>query len=468
MKGKPSLLSLILLLLLSQTDAAIELPTVFGNNMVLQQKSEVAIWGWGWAGETVKIVGSWNSSDTAFATAENSGYWKADLKTAEAGGPYTLGIMGSSTVTLENIMLGEVWICSGQSNMVWNINYNVVNGEQEAANASYPEIRIFQTPNIGHDHPQRYANARWTECSPTTVRSTSAVAYFFARELHQKLDVPVGLIISAWGGTPAEVWLRKELVEEDPVLKEAAGVFGDWQGCPTLPGEAYNGMIAPVIPFTLAGAIWYQGEANTFNPHTYARLLKTLIKSWREDFSCPLPFYYVQIAPCTYYDEHDLNAAILREQQVKAMDMPGTGMVVISDLVDDVRDIHPPNKQDVGKRLAGWALAETYGVPGMDYKSPVYQSMEIEKGKIRISFENAENGLVCPDREITHFRIAGEDRQFMEAEARIQGNSVIVHNKKIKQPVAVRFSFDNASIPNLFNAEGLPVSLFRTDHWELE
>ena len=228
------------------------------------------------------------------------------------------------------------------------------------------------------------------------------------------------------------------------------------------------GVIAPVVPYTLAGAIWYQGEANTFNPHTYARLLKMLIKSWREDFGGPLPFYYVQIAPCTYYDEHDLNAAILREQQVKAMDMPKTGMVVISDLVDDVRDIHPPNKQDVGKRLAGWALAETYGVSEIAYKSPVYKSMEIEKGKIRIRFENAENGLVCPDKKITHFRISGEDRQFMDAEARIKDNSVIVYGKEIQQPVAVRFSFDNASIPNLFNAEGLPVSLFRTDNWELE
>jgi sialate O-acetylesterase len=278
----------------------------------------------------------------------------------------------------------------------------------------------------------------------------------------------VGIIISAWGGTPAEVWLRKELVEEDPVLKEAASVFGDWEGCPTLPGVAYNGMIAPVIPYTLAGALWYQGEANTFNPHTYARLLKRLITSWREDFGSEFPFYYVQIAPCTYYDDHDLNAALLREQQVKVMDLPKTGMVVISDLVDNVGDIHPPNKQDVGKRLANWALAETYGISGIAFKSPVYKSMEIEKGKIRISFHNAENGLICPDKTITHFRIAGKDRKFLEAKARIEGSNVIVYHRDVKQPVAVRFAFENASIPNLFGAEGLPVSIFRTDDWDLE
>lgn len=191
-----------------------------------------------------------------------------------------------------------------------------------------------------------------------------------------------------------------------------------------------------------------------------------MIEYWREDFGSQFPFYYVQIAPFTYGP--DKNGFLLREQQVKAIDIPNTGMVVISDLVDDVRDIHPINKQDVGKRLANWSLAETYGVSGIACKSPVYKSMEIEKGKIRIDFLNADNGLVCPDKRITQFRIAGEDRQFVDAEVKIKGNSVIVYNKEIKQPIAVRFSFDNASIPNLFSAEGLPVCLFRTDNWDFE
>jgi len=466
MKRKIAILYISILLFTPGAFAEIELPAVFGDNMVLQQRTEVAIWGWGWPGEELKIVGSWNSSDTATAKADNKAYWQASLKTGEAGGPYTLTILGSSTITLENVMLGEVWICSGQSNMEWSFNHNILNAEEEVANADYPDIRIFLIPKIGDDHPQRDCKAGWAECSPTTVRPTSAVAYFFARELHQKLDIPVGIIVSAWGGTPAEVWMRKELVEDDPELKEGSGKIPEYPWWPNLPGIAYNGMIAPVVPYGLAGAIWYQGESNTHSPDTYAKLLRTLIESWRKDFGRTFPFYYVQIAPYTY--DPETKAFLLREQQVKAMGTPNTGMVVISDLVHDVRDIHPVNKQDVGKRLANWALAETYGVSGIAYKSPLYKSMEIEKGKIRIRFENAENGLVCPDKKITHFRIAGEDRQFMDAEARIKGNDVIVYSKQIKQPVAVRFSFDNSSIPNLFSTEGLPVSLFRTDNWDME
>ena len=446
--------------------ALIELPSVFSDNMVLQQKSEVAIWGWGEPAEELKIVGSWNSSDTVAAIVSSKASWKASMKTVEAGGPYTLSIIGSSTITLENVMLGEVWICSGQSNMEWSFNHNTMNAEEEVANASYPDIRILLIPKIGDDHRQRNSNAGWIECSPSTVRPTSAVAYFFARELHKKLDIPVGIISAAWGGTPAEVWLKKELVEEDPELKRAAGKLEEWAWWPSRPGLAYNGMIAPLVPCKIAGAIWYQGESNVPTYGTYYKLFRKMIEYWREDFGSQFPFYYVQIAPCNYGPEK--KAFLLREQQVKAMATPNTGMVVISDLVDNVNDIHPTNKQDVGKRLANWALAETYGVSGIACRSPMYKSMEIEKGKIRITFENAENGLVCPDKRITHFRIAGEDRQFMDAEARIKGNTVIVYNKDIKQPVAVRFSFDNTAIPNLFSAEGLPVCLFRTDNWDVE
>jgi sialate O-acetylesterase len=335
------------------------------------------------------------------------------------------------------------------------------------ANAKYPEIRIFHITEIGADNPQQDCRANWTECTPSTVRTTSALAYFYGRELHQKLNVPVGIIVSAWGGTPAEVWLRKELVEDDSILKKAADELIEYPWWPHLPGVAYNGMIAPVVPFGIAGTIWYQGESNTSTSQTYYKLFRKLIESWRKDFSSQFPFYYVQIAPFEY-GYPDQAAYLLREQQVRAMDIPNTGMVVISDLVGDVKNIHPVNKQDVGKRLANWALAETYGVSGFAYKSPVYKSMEIKKRKIRIDFHNVETGLACPDKKITHFKIAGEDMQFVDAEAKIKGNSIEVYNKEIKQPVAVRFSFDNASIPNLFSTEGLPVSLFRTDNWEIE
>jgi len=450
-----------------ESHAEILLPSVISDNMVLQQKAEVAIWGWAVPDEKVMIVGSWSSKDTVIATAQNNAGWKADIKTDEAGGPYTLDIIGSSRIRLENVMLGEVWICSGQSNMEWSVNHKIKDGEEEAANANYPEIRIFHIPKTGYDHPQRHCQASWTECSPVTMRTTSALAYFFGRELHKKLDVPVGLVVSAWGGTPAEVWLRKELVEKDPELKEASGKIKEYPWWPDHPGVAYNGMISPVIPYGLAGVIWYQGESNASTSQTYYKLFKKLIESWREDFGRQLPFYYVQIAPFAYGGPEQ-KAFLVREQQAMAMDIPNTGMVVISDLVDDVKNIHPLNKQDVGKRLANWAFAEVYGLPVKAYKSPFYKSMMIEKNKIRITFHNAGNGLFCPDKEITHFRIAGKDRQFVDAKAKIDGNTIVVYNKSIKEPVAVRFAFDNVSIPNLFSTEHLPVSLFRTDNWEEE
>ncbi len=443
------------------------LPSVFSDNMVLQQKSEVEIWGWAELGEEVRITGSWNNADAVITTANNYGRWKATIKTGEAGGPYTLDFIGNRRITLENVMLGEVWICSGQSNMEWCVNHGVINGEEEAANAGYPGIRIFHIPKIADEYPQRDCRSRWAECSPSTMRTSSAVGYFFGREIHQKLDVPVGLIVSAWGGSPAEIWLRKELVETDPDLHKAAGRFCESQDLPNQPGSAHNGMIAPLVPYGVAGAIWYQGESNVQASQTYGKLFRKLIESWREDFGEELPFYYVQIAPFKYELPED-KAYLLREQQAEAMTIPNTGMVVISDLVDDVTDIHPPNKLDVGKRLANWALAETYGLPVKAYKSPVYKSMKIEKNKIRIFFHNADQGLFCPDKKITHFRIAGDERKFVEAEAKIDGNTIVVSNKKIRQPVAVRFAFDNASIPNLYSKEGLPVSLFRTDNREVE
>jgi len=465
---KKHLISFINLAIFSMAgNAQVYLPSVFSDNMVLQQHSDVAIWGWARAAEKVKIVGSWNSTDTVVATANNNSRWQASLSTAEAGGPYTIDVIGSSQITLRNVMLGEVWICSGQSNMEWSFNHRIKDGEQEAASANYPDIRIFHIPKIGDNYPQSDCRASWTGCSPSTVRTTSALAYFFGRELHKKLDVPVGLIVSAWGGTPAEVWLRKELVVNDPELQEASGKIIEYPWWPDEPGVAYNGMISPVIPFGLAGAIWYQGESNVTTHGTYYKLFRKLIESWREDFDRQLPFYYVQIAPFAY-GKPEQKAYLLREQQVRAMDIPNTGMVVISDLVDDVKNIHPLNKQDVGKRLAGWAFAEVYGLPVEAYKSPVYESMKIEKNKIRIFCHNADNGLYCPDKEITHFKIAGEDRQFIDAKAKIDGNTIVVFNREVKQPVAVRFAFDNISIPNLFSKEGLPVSLFRTDNWETE
>ena len=437
------------------------LPSVFSDNMVLQQNSKVAIWGWSDPGETVKIVTSWNSKDTIKVKADNTSAWKTNIQTIGAGGPYIIHIIGNGKVELKNVMLGEVWICSGQSNMEMSVNWKLINGEEEAAKANNPNIRIFHIQKIGAEYPQQNCNATWTSCTPETMRATSAAGYFFARELQQKLNVPVGIIVSAWGGTPAEVWIEKSRIENNPELNKAK--YSDkFDGWPGNPGTLYNSMIYPIVSYGIAGAIWYQGESNIGNPQIYSQLMKTLIENWRADFKKDFPFYFVQIAPYTYGANG--KAEYLREQQdLASKTVANTGMVVISDLVDDVKNIHPKNKLDVGKRLATFALAETYKQNVGEYKSPAYQSMQVEKGKIRLTFDHAASGLKCTGKSPEKFLIAGDDKNFVPATAKIEGNTIVLSSKLVKVPVAVRFCFDDATMPDVFSTEGLPLAPFRTD-----
>ncbi|MBA4410486.1 MAG: sialate O-acetylesterase [Odoribacter sp.] len=454
---------IILLAFTTSMFGKIILPSVFADNMVLQQNTDVAIWGWSDPGETVKIVASWNSKDTVKVKADNTSAWKTTIKTIAAGGPYSIRILGSSKVELKNVMLGEVWICSGQSNMEWSVNSKIMNGEEEAAKATNPNIRIFHVQKIGAEFPQQTCNATWSVCSPETMRATSAIGYFFARELQQKLNVPVGIIVSAWGGTPAEVWIEKSRIEKDPVLnRHKYNQHFDWW--PETPGALYNSMIFPVIPYGIAGAIWYQGESNCGNHQIYSQLMKTLIENWRADFKKEFPFYLVQIAPYDYGDKG--TSEYLREQQeLITKTVPNTGMVVVSDLVDNIKDIHPQNKLDVGKRLANYALAETYKQNMGAYKSPSFQTMQVEKDKLRISFSNATTGLKSTGKTPVKFLIAGDDQKFVPATAKIEGSTVVLSSKMVNTPVAVRFCFDDTSMPDVFSAEGLPLAPFRTDKW---
>ncbi len=442
--------------------AKIRLPAVFSDNMVLQQNSDVAVWGWALPSEKVKIVCSWNSSDTITAVADNRSKWKTSVKTVSAGGPYTIEIIGSSYIKLNNVMLGEVWICSGQSNMEWWADRGLDNKEEAIAGANYPDIRFFHVQKIGADYPQQDCFASWEECTPETMRKTSAVGYFFGRELHKKLDVPVGLIVSAWGGTPAEVWIEKERIQDRPEYQDHLykEVLAWWPGAP---GIAYNAMIYPLAPYGIAGAIWYQGETKCKTYPIYASLKKDLIENWRSVFNKDFPFYFVQIAPWQY--GKDVNSAYLREQQeLVTKTVENTGMVVVSDLVTNVNDIHPKNKLDVGKRLAAFALAETYKKDVGEYKSPAYRSMKVEKHRIRLFFDNAAE-LKCTGKKPLKFLIAGDDKVFVEAKAKIDGNTIVVYSKKVKDPVAVRFCFDNTSLPDVFSTAGLPLAPFRTDRW---
>jgi sialate O-acetylesterase len=441
----------------------IKLPAVIGDNMVLQQNSEVALWGWGDPGSEIKVSGSWNK-DTVKAMISNQSVWKVKIKTPSAGGPFSVSIKGNEEVVLKNVMIGEVWICSGQSNMEWSADSKINNGDEEVKNANHPNIRLFHVKKLGSENPQSNCFAKWETCTPETMHSFSAIGYFFGRNLQQNLNIPIGIIEVAWGGTPAEVWVRADLVDSDPLLKACAGKLNTYDWWPSKPGVVYNGMIAPLLPYRVAGAIWYQGEGNADNPESYRKLFKTLIENWRHDFENDFPFYYVQIAPFTYGKE--IRAPLIREMQRQTMDVPKTGMVVVSDLVDNVKDIHPRNKQDVGKRLADLALSETYGVKGLIYKNPLYESMNLEKGKIRISFDNVGKGLKSGGDEIQSFEIAGADQVFKPAKVKIDGNTVVVWSKEIKTPVAVRFSFSNDAIGNLFSQEGLPVAPFRTDDWK--
>jgi sialate O-acetylesterase len=453
----------VLLAFNSALFAKVILPSVFADNMVLQQNSTVAIWGWSDPAETVKIVAGWNEKDTIKVKASNSSKWSTTIKTIGAGGPYSIRILGSSKIELKNVMLGEVWICSGQSNMEWSVNHKIINGEEDAAKASNPNIRIFHVQKIGAEYPQETCNATWAVCSPETMRATSAVGYFFARELQQKLNVPVGIIVSAWGGTPAEVWIEKSRIESNPTLNahKYNEKFDWWPGTP---GTLYNSMIAPFVPYGIAGAIWYQGESNCGNYQIYAQLMKTLIENWRADFKKDFPFYLVQIAPYTYGDKG--TSEYLREQQeLITKTVPNTGMVVISDLVDNIKDIHPRNKVDVGKRLANYALAETYKQNIGAYKSPAYQSMQVEKDKIRLSFSNVITGLKSTGKTPMQFLIAGDDQKFVPATAKIEGSTIVLSSKLVKAPVAARFCFDDTSMPDVFSAEGLPLAPFRTDKW---
>jgi sialate O-acetylesterase len=366
-------------------------------------------------------------------------------------------------------MIGEVWVCSGQSNMEANAmpgGLMIKQLAEEAPDAANKNMHFFYIPKSTSEHPQDDVHAEWVVCDSNDVKRMSAVGYFFGKELNQKLDVPVGLINSNWGGTPAETWTPAKLVEDDQALETAAKKLQPARWWPVESGLAYNAMIYPITKYNIAGTIWYQGESNTSTYATYSQLFSTLITSWRKAWQKDFPFYYVQIAPFSYGEKNV--RPLLCEQQTKTLSLLKTGMVVISDLVDDVNNIHPQNKKDVADRLAKWALAKTYNKNVGAYKSPMYKDFIVKKDRIIISFDDVPTTLVSRGGEPKDFFIAGADKQFVPAKVVIKGNAIEVWNKDIKDPVAVRFGFDNTAMPNVFSKEGLPLNIFRTDDWEVE
>ncbi len=638
--------------------ADVKLPAVIGDSMVLQRDTKVAVWGWADPGEKVTVRGSWSWfwNKGVSATTDKDGKWKVMLKTAGAGGPYTVNIKGKNTIELKDVLLGEVWVCSGQSNMEWNFARLKSSGGQvkeqavaDVAAAHWPEVRLFTVDKATSSVPLDDCTGNWSSCTPETVEPFSAVGYFFGAHIHKEIGVPVGLIHSSWGGTVAEAWTsrpvidkfgefeeRLKAVDEDMKLgietdeqmakrldlwqqkydqaavgekqkwfspsfddsdwdkmpvpgfwpdinghafdgiiwhrhvvdlpadwkgrdlvielgkiddnsvtwfngqmlgsttgysvdrefkidaavakvgenlvcvkvidrwgygglysepqdlkiypedqpDRAIGLAGNWKYKPTVdfavigkkpgrdrlgqnsPTALYNGMIAPLIPYGIKGAIWYQGESNRRMAEQYGRLFPLMIQNWRHDWGQgDFPFYYVQIAPYKYEDPDGTPGALLREAQFKTLSMNNVGMAVTMD-IGDSEDIHPTNKRDVGKRLALWALANNYRQKDLVYSGPLYESMQIEGYKIRLKFKHVNGGLVSKGGELTHFTIAGPDREFVEARAVIEDDTVVVSSAAVKEPVAVRYGFTNAAQPNLFNQAGLPASSFRTDDWQ--
>ena len=446
--------------------ANLSLPSILSDNMVLQQKSKATIWGWTTVlDETITVSGSWNNVEVK-GQAKN-GVWSVQLPTPIAGGPYKITIKGHEAIILKEVMIGEVWLCSGQSNMEWAPAAGIDNGKEEISKANHPNIRFFIVPRKIDTVAQKDVKSKWEICTPETMKDFSAVGYFFGEELEKKLHVPIGLIGSYWGGTSVEVWTRKDLITADKELASAVNDLLEPNCCPQKQiGQVYNGMIYPIINYDIAGVLWYQGEANRMNT-TYYKTLPLLIDSWRKDWKKQFPFYLVQLAPFKYED-NEIYAPLVRDAQFQTMlTVPNTGMVVTND-IGNVENVHPTNKKEVGRRLSLWALAKTYGVKNLTYSGPVYESIKVSKDKAIVKFTQTGTGLAKKGEELKEFYIAGEDKVFYPAKAEIKGNTVMVYSSKVKKPVAVRFAFSDTALPNLYNNEGLPASAFRTDKWSLK
>ncbi|MCF7958045.1 MAG: hypothetical protein K9M57_06300 [Phycisphaerae bacterium] len=620
----------------------VKLPAVISDNMVLQQQGDARLWGWAEPGEEVRVHCSWEKEFSEPVKADKDGKWQMFVKTPQAGGPYTITLKGKNTLTLKNILTGEVWVCSGQSNMEYRLPH-ANNGKQEVAEANYPPIRYFNVSGAYSAHPVDDVKGQWSECHPKTAGGIFAVPYFFARKIHKELNVPIGLICPAMGATPARAWMsgktllainmyahEVKLISDTETIEKATakyqtdmdmwhkaiekidpGMTGQWydaqldesswkkvelpstieatemgpfngmvwyrkrvdipadwagkemtvslgalddrdvtylngtkigglndrnhsrnynidgsrvkagkntlvvnvqdygggggfRGKPedmlltsgdkkisiagpwlykvgskrsswpraprALPGigarypsALFNGMISPLTPLTIKGAIWYQGENDVSGVGWYRPLFPNLIQSWRDAWELgDFPFYHVQLPP---YDYGSSNSALLREVQMKTLSMKNVGIAVTLD-IGDFKNIHPGNKKDIGERLALWALAKDYGQKDRVCSGPIYNRMKVEGAKIRLSFDHTGSGMVAKEGELTNFGIAGPDRKFVPARAVIDNKTIVVSSDKVAKPVAVRYAFDNAGVPSLFNKEGLPASSFRTDNWQ--
>ncbi len=490
--------------LAAAAQADVKLPALISDNMVLQQGTAANVWGTADPGEAITV--KLGDKANAQVTAAQDGKWSVKLSDLPAGDAGDLVIGGKNTLTVKNVAVGEVWVASGQSNMEFTAK-GAIHWAEESASANIPQIRMFTVSRVAKAAPQTECTGKWDVCTPQNTEHFSAVAYFFARHLWQNVKMPMGIIHTSWGGTPAEIWTPTELIQQDPAY---ASFVKDWEKAKAnypkakedydaalakwteddqkakaegtkspakpkaprggddfgAPGCLYNGMIAPLLPYTIRGAIWYQGEANAGRAAQYERLFSTMIESWRERWNVgEFPFLFVQLA--NFQPRHDeptdTDWARLREAQLQTLSVPHTGMALAID-IGEGGDIHPKNKQEVGRRLGLIAQATVY-YQDTEYSGPIVGGAQEEEGKIRLTFRFSEGMKTSDGQKPKGFAIAGEDRKFVWADAEIQGDHVIVSSPQVPKPVAVRYAWADNPECNLVNEAGLPASPFRTDDW---
>lgn len=471
-----SLLLLCFFFLSLSAYAQPKLASIFTDQMVLQQKEKVNIWGWDKPGQKIVIVTSWNHQSYTVQTS-SQGKWITTVTTPVAGKPeYQITISNGKTITLKNILIGEIWLCTGQSNMEMPMKgfkgQPVIGSNDLILKSSNPYIRLYTVPRSSVTTPQDNTKpSPWKTANPETVSAFSATGYIFGKLLQEMLDIPIGLVNVSYGGSSAQAWMSAATLKQFPGISIPAPA-DTIKLVSRTPTTLYNGMIHPVIGFGVRGAIWYQGESNYEDPDLYEKLFPVLVKQWRSEWGAiNFPFYYAEIAPYNYKkltpDQHaeKLNSAYLRDAQRKSLiQIPNSAMAVLLDIGEE-KSIHPANKEAGGKRLALLALANTYGLKGFGAESPAYQSMEIKDKTAVIKFSHAANGLTSFGKELTLFEIAGADQHFYPAAAAIKNETVILSAPQVDTPVAVRYAFKDFVVGELFNTEGLPASSFRTDNW---
>lgn len=456
----------------SNVSAKVILPPLISNNMVLQQQSKVALWGRADANTKIKIITSWNKKSYS-TTADASGKWKLMVSTPKAGGPYDISFTDNETITVSNVMIGEVWFCSGQSNMEFTFKgmgpttQPVLN--QPGPEANIPNLRLFTVKRQTGGSRKESVDGQWDQSTTPIATSFSAVAYQFGKMMVDSLKVPVGMVVSAWGGARLEHWMSEESLKDFPEIVIPVGI--DTMKVPEKAATAlFNGMVAPLLNYCFRGILWYQGESSRDQPIQYARMQPAMVADWRKEWkNKKLPFYYVQIAPHTFgNDKHPLYGALMREAQLRALPhIPNAAMAIITDAGSELK-MHPPDKTSPALRLGYIALAKTYGRKNIAWQGPAYHSMKVEGDKAILSFEHAPHGLSSKGNELKNFEIAGADKMFYPATAVIvPGAKVEVKSDKVPSPVAVRYAFKNWVVGDLFNTEGLPASSFRTDNWDI-